>query len=96
MFDKGQKQSSTLSCDSSYIILSKGLLLPPVPPVMKTTKISIPKLNNMEPIVHNFTRYEKVQVEYILLKFLTKLLQPRHGDLGYKGMLDFVYNIHSN
>ena len=53
---------------------------------MKTTKLSIPKLNNMEPSVHNFTRYEKVQVEYVLLKFLTKLLQPKHGDLGYKGM----------
>ena len=67
------------------LLFFTGLILPPVPPVMKTTKISIPKLNNMESSVQNFTRYEKVQIEYIMLMSLTKLLQPQHGDLGYKG-----------
>lgn len=65
----------------------QGVLTLPVPPVMKTSKITVPKLEKMEATVRTFSRDERVQVEYILLWSLTKLLQPQHGYLGYKGHL---------
>ena len=66
-------------------ILFVGVLTVPMPPVMKTSEITIPKRDSMESNLNSFTRDEKVQVEYILLWALTKLLTPQHGYLGYKG-----------
>jgi len=52
---------------------------------MKTEKLTIPKLTNTVEVVTEFTRNQNVQLEYVLVWALTKMMQPKHGFLGYKG-----------
>ncbi|KAL4223910.1 hypothetical protein ACF0H5_017372 [Mactra antiquata] len=64
-----------------------GIVTVPMPPVMKTEKINIDKRDKLVLAVPEFSRDQKVQLEYILLWALTKMTQPPHGFLGYKGHL---------
>ncbi|XP_060604905.1 uncharacterized protein LOC132757598 isoform X2 [Ruditapes philippinarum] len=65
----------------------KGLVTVSMPPVMKTSELTIKKRDSLVTEVVEFTRNQKVQVEYILMWALTKMMQPQHGYLGYKGHL---------
>jgi hypothetical protein len=65
--------------------MTTGLVTVSMPPVMKTSKLTIKKRDSLVTEVVEFTRNEKVQLEYILMWALTKMMQPQHGYLGYKG-----------
>ncbi|XP_033748387.1 uncharacterized protein LOC117333275 [Pecten maximus] len=64
-----------------------GLLTASVPRVVKNESVYINKLDGMTANVVPFSRMEKMQLEYVLLWYLTKTLHSKNRHLGYKGHL---------
>ncbi|XP_021369837.1 uncharacterized protein LOC110460932 isoform X2 [Mizuhopecten yessoensis] len=64
-----------------------GLLTASVPRVVKNESVYINKLDGMTANVVTFSRMEKMQLEYVLLWYLTKTLHSKNLHLGYKGHL---------
>ena len=58
--------------------------MPAMPYVIKKEEISIPKRENFAIEVKEFTRQEKLQLEYIFLWYITKAVHPA-VHYGYKG-----------
>ncbi|XP_060086010.1 uncharacterized protein LOC132565388 [Ylistrum balloti] len=64
-----------------------GLLTASVPRVVKNESVYINKLDGMTANIVPFSRMEKMQLEYVLLWYLTKTLHSKNLHLGYKGHL---------
>lgn len=64
-----------------------GVLTASLPRVVKEESVYINKLNGMTTDIVSFSRMEKMQLEYILLWYLTKALHSKNIHQGYKGHL---------
>lgn len=77
-------------CNNFLLLFRLGVITVSVPTVMKTEKLTIPKLSDIVDSVHEFSRNQKIHLEYVLIWALTKMMQPTHGFLGYKGNSQYL------
>ncbi|XP_052798943.1 uncharacterized protein LOC128230575 isoform X2 [Mya arenaria] len=65
----------------------QGVLTAAIPPVMKLEKLTVPRLETLPSDIPEFSRTQKLQLEYLLLATMSKMGQPTKGYYGYKGHL---------
>ncbi|XP_069134592.1 uncharacterized protein [Argopecten irradians] len=78
---------SVLETQKSEFGSLTGLLTVSIPRVVKNESVYLNKLDGMTATAVPFSRMEKMQLEYVLLWYLTKTLHSKNLHLGYKGHL---------